>query len=429
MSLKRWQMWSMAALAGAASLTGRRGIRAWREMHARRYPAFVYDDDLEGEIGVPVFTYHSLAGPETPDSITPQEFEADLQYLARNKYVTLTADELYAHLVLGESIPARSVVLAFDDGRASLWTVACPLLRQYGLKAVCFLVPGSVTEGAARPVPHVAGEVDPPEVDLSATPSVTWEEVRLMHASGTIDFQSHTLDHALIHYSPQIVDFISPSYRAGFGAYGVPVVRDQGIDRVDRRLLSGTPVYQSKPRMEAARRFFDDEAVRSACIDFALEQGGDAFFMREGWHDELLAFACRYRREHPLHEEYETSAEQAGAIRHSLEESKRQIESHLPGHVVRHLCYPWHRYSMLAAALAQEVGYLATTIDINPQKPWPRWNDPYVVQRRLPVNVYGDDPHQISRIDAREGVVRSLPGAGRITYRQRLISKLLGRWS
>jgi hypothetical protein len=64
-------------------------------------------------------------------------------------------------------------------------------------------------------------------------------------------------------------------------------------------------------------------------------------------------------------------------------------------------------------------------VDINPQKPFPVWNDPYVVQRALPTNEHGDDPYQITRIDARDNLVLSLPGKGRLTYTRRLVSRLL----
>ena len=422
--------WQVAAIGALAGLASRRSLRAWRGMKARRYPNFVYEDVPADLLGVPVFTYHSLADPNTPDSVTPEDFGRDLAYLARNGYVTLSAAELAAHLTLGEPVPERAVLLAFDDGRATLWTVAHPLLQRFGCKAVCFLVPGVMTDDPARPTfqdrdqAQAAGLLD---ADLGHTPAVTWAEVGLMHAAGTIDFQSHTLEHALIHYGPRIVDFVNPAYRAGYHRYGVPVVRERGADRVDRCLEPGTPVYLHKPRMEAARRFYDDEALRAACVAFTREQGGSAFFQRDDWRARLLAFAAQYRQDHALAEGYETPQEQAQAIFRSLAESKRQIEAHLPGHVVSALCYPWHRYSMQAAALAQEVGYTATFIDVNPQKPWPRWNDPYSVQRRLPVNVYGDDPHQITRIDARGGMVRSLPGEGRITYRQRVAQTLLGQ--
>ena len=33
-------------------------------------------------------------------------------------------------------------LLTFDDGRASVWSVAYPLLKQYGMRGVCFLIPG-----------------------------------------------------------------------------------------------------------------------------------------------------------------------------------------------------------------------------------------------------------------------------------------------
>jgi hypothetical protein len=177
--------------------------------------------------------------------------------------------------------------------------------------------------------------------------------------------------------------------------------------------------------MSAARRFFDDEQLRRACVQYVVEQDSEKFFNRPNWREELFQFANEFRQQHELNESFETPEERRSAITKSLEKSKKIIEAQLPGHTVRHLCYPWHRYSIDAACLAREAGYISAHIDINPQKPAPVWNNPYTRQTILPINEAGDDPYQITRIDARPNMILSLPGAGRLTYRRRYLSKLL----
>jgi hypothetical protein len=382
-------------------------------------------------LGIPVFTYHSVADPSTPDSVTPTEFELHMRYLAQNGYHTLSADDLYDHLVFGKQVPPRSVVITFDDGRATIWTVAFSFLQKYNFKAVSFIVPSEMSETGIRPTlsDYKAGQAvsleDLLSADSSGTPTITWEEARIMHDSGLVDFQSHTLDHTLIYSAPEIVDFINPTFAFGFNNCGVPVIRYNGVDRLHSRPPLGTPVYSSQPRMSAARRFFDDEGLRRACVEHVDEHGGEAFFAQRDWRTKLLCFVKTYHRKHEVKESLETVEEQAQAIRYSLIRSRQLIEEHLPGHSVRHLCYPWHRYSMLAARLAGEAGYVTSFIDINPQKPFPDWNNPYLVQRVLPLNEYGDDPYQITRIDARDNVILSLPGRGRLKYVQRFALRFL----
>lgn len=408
--------------------------RAWARLYTlgtRRYPPFVFADVAESALGVPVFTYHSIAGPETPDSVTPHAFERHLRYLVDNDYTTLSADELVAHLVDGRAVPPRAVVLCFDDGRASVWTAAFPLLRRYGLRAVCFLVPGLMAESGVRPqspgAPEHAGNgARARSVDLGPQPYLTWDEVRAMHASGLIDFQSHTLYHTLIPCRRAIVDFFHPGLDGGFANIRFPVQRVDGVDRWHARAAPGTPIYASQPRMSAARRYFDDEGLRAACVEYVTRRGAP-FFAEDGWRAELHRVAADYRRRHALRDACESADEQCTAIRHSLIHSQQMIADYLPGHRVRHLCFPWHRASALAVCLARDSGYVACFGDINPQKPLPRWNDPYLVQHLLPPNEPGDDPYQITRIDARDDMVLSLPGAGRLTYAERILARLLAR--
>ncbi len=254
---------------------------------------------------------------------------------------------------------------------------------------------------------------------------LTWAEVSQMHADGLIDFQSHSLNHTLIYTAPSIVDFFRPGCRSGYHHFGIPAIRWRGTDLLHTPPPAGTPIYRSQSRLSAAHRYYDDEQLRQVCIDYVAEHGGDAFFERDDWRKTLLTLVTDYHLSHPCIATFETDAEQIKAIRHSLRHSKRLIESHLPGHRVRHLCYPWHRYSILAASLAREVGYVSAFIDINPQKPSPSWRDPYTVQHTLPINEPGDDPYQITRMDARPDLPLSLPGAGRLTYRRRFAARLL----
>src|SRR5688500_1473809 len=102
-----------------------------RDLLLGRYPPFVTGGPLpQGHI--PVFVFHSLE---------PHRFARQLTHLADNGYVTLSADEYAQNLLGGRPAPARAVVLTFDDGRGSLWSVGYPLLRRFGMRGIVFLVP------------------------------------------------------------------------------------------------------------------------------------------------------------------------------------------------------------------------------------------------------------------------------------------------
>ena len=409
----------------------RRTRQAFQELGSRRNPEFFYTNLKSEMLGVPVFTYHSIAERSTPDSITPIEFEEHMRYLAENGYNALCADELYGYLVDGNSIPNKSVVITFDDGRATLWTVAYPIIKKYGFKIISFVIPDAMSGSGVRPTLDDYEDGKPITLtellnaDLSNMPSITWDEAKIMHDSDLVDFQSHTLNHSLIFYTPEIVDFINPDYDFGYNNYSIPIMRYEDVDQLYQRPHLGTPIYRYKSRMSAAKRFFDDEELRKACVDYVKIHGGEEFFYQSEWREKLYHFVEMYRRQHNSRGYFETQQEQKRTIQYSLVHSKSLIEEHLPGNTVRHLCYPWHRYSALATYLSRESGYVTNFIDINPQKPMPDWNDPYYIQRKLPINEYGDDPYQITRIGAEGNMILSLPGKGRLSYHHRFISRFM----
>jgi peptidoglycan/xylan/chitin deacetylase (PgdA/CDA1 family) len=92
--------------------------------------------------GLPVLMYHGLhAGPEARGhfdpvySVDPVAFDGQLAALQALGYQTVRLRDLG-----GPGLPARPVVLTFDDGDASDCEVALPLLRARGMVAEFFVV-------------------------------------------------------------------------------------------------------------------------------------------------------------------------------------------------------------------------------------------------------------------------------------------------
>jgi peptidoglycan/xylan/chitin deacetylase (PgdA/CDA1 family) len=82
-------------------------------------------------------------------SVAPAQFEAHLAYLRQAGYQVVTLDDLLYNLTLGWPLPARPVILTFDDGYADNYEQAFPLLQQYGVRAHFFIITDFVDE--ARP--------------------------------------------------------------------------------------------------------------------------------------------------------------------------------------------------------------------------------------------------------------------------------------
>ena len=332
--------------------------------------------------------------------------------LAENKYKTLTAEE-FNHLIKDPDAKVNNCVfITFDDGLKHVWTVAYPLLKKYGLRATCYLIPGCISESDNRVRPTLEdvwnGETSESEVmgiRKNEHALATWEEIKIMHESGVIDFQSHTMNHALVPVSDEITGFVHPGYDPYFyGNIHTPLYAQDGQDVVSRKPLLGMPIYSAKPRMQVEARYFDDEDLRAYCINEVDERGGREFFNKQDWEDILRKAVFEYKKVHTLNDRYEKPDERDKALLDELSLSKKIIEEKLPGKDVTQLCYPWYDASDHAIEASRKAGY---EVNLFGQRTGRYTNAP------------GQDPFNVVRVD--ELFLQRLPGKDRKSVRQALI--------
>lgn len=99
---------------------------------------------------VPVLMYHHVSTSPGMITVTPDNFAAQMDYLARAGYRTIGAAQL-AGFLSGEDVPAKSLVITFDDGYLDNWVHAHPVLKRHDFTALCFLVSSWPGEGGVRP--------------------------------------------------------------------------------------------------------------------------------------------------------------------------------------------------------------------------------------------------------------------------------------
>jgi len=125
--------------------------------------------------------YHALedsdhpAGAKDPGEqlyvLETEQFREQMEYLHREGYRTFLLEELQA---LAEW-PDKAVVLTFDDGHESNFTLALPILQEYGFKAEFFITTGWIG------TPYFINE----------------EQIRELHRAG-MGIGSHGVTHAFI---------------------------------------------------------------------------------------------------------------------------------------------------------------------------------------------------------------------------------------
>ena len=132
---------------------------------------------------VPILMYHHLSEDVTnSEMVSPEQFEAQIRALAEAGYTGISFDELQAYVLRGEPLPEKPVVITFDDGYRSNYTLAYPILQKYGMKATIFAI------GVSFGTDHYK------DTDYAITPHFGADEAAEMTASGLISIQSHTYD-------------------------------------------------------------------------------------------------------------------------------------------------------------------------------------------------------------------------------------------
>jgi len=305
----------------------------------RKYPDFILGDHFENVKEKPVFVFHD---------VTKEYLEPLLQYLSSNGYRTLNADELYLRLI--NEVPAGKdeVVLTFDDGDRTLWKVAYPLLKKYGLVGIAFIIPGwvgrNIEKGITANLRHSF---------------CTWSEIQEMHTSGVIDIQAHSMYHCQIFISPKIKTFVSPW--TDFSSYPIECLSlsDSGNDyRFPETLELGTPIYESAFRLQGYPKYIDSIELRNECVNFVADRGGLEFFKDKSWQKRLNNYAKKMLQRFEREIRFESPEAMENAVRVEFRDAKIQLESKLRGKKVRHYCFPHFVGSSLEIRVSKEEGYV-----------------------------------------------------------------------
>jgi peptidoglycan/xylan/chitin deacetylase (PgdA/CDA1 family) len=138
-------------------------------------------DGVVRKLQVPILMYHYISMPPADAdiyrrdlSVTPTLFESQLKYLIDAGYHAITLDDLLYALAQGRELPAKPVILTFDDGYEDNFTNAFPLLQKYNMVGHFFIISDFVNQERSG--------------------YMTWTQIEEMAAAGQ-QFGSHSRDH------------------------------------------------------------------------------------------------------------------------------------------------------------------------------------------------------------------------------------------
>lgn len=131
-------------------------------------------------VHVPILTYHYIGNnPNLADklrnnlSVSPDKFEEQMNYLSSHGFTPITLNTLYAGLFGKATLPAKPIVLTFDDGYIDFYYNGFPILRKYNFHAVSFIPTGLMNQSYY----------------------LRWNQIKEMDESGLISFEAHSVNH------------------------------------------------------------------------------------------------------------------------------------------------------------------------------------------------------------------------------------------
>ncbi len=143
-------------------------------------------------------------------TLPASEFENHLRFFRDHGIKVLTLDEVAALMDRREDLPERAVVLTIDDAERSVYSVAFPLLRKYGVRAHLFVPAAEVGDR------------------WSGLDMCTWDELKQMQESGLVLLESHT---NRLHYKKPLRGVMEP-------VIWNPELIDQDVEVADLRELN-----------------------------------------------------------------------------------------------------------------------------------------------------------------------------------------------
>jgi peptidoglycan/xylan/chitin deacetylase (PgdA/CDA1 family) len=142
-------------------------------VHAHLSPADVraLTTPIDYSAAIPVLNFHDISTRPGVYAVTPTSFANEMAALRRAGFHTVSLAQV-RDLVLGRrpALPTRPVLLTFDDGVATAYTRADPILAANHFRAVSFVVPSRLGDGRKRSY------------------YLSWPQLRTMSRSGRWEF-------------------------------------------------------------------------------------------------------------------------------------------------------------------------------------------------------------------------------------------------
>ncbi|HBO38602.1 MAG TPA: hypothetical protein DD638_08040 [Pasteurellaceae bacterium] len=164
--------------------------KLWYQVALAGQIGYIKAADVQPDNGIPVIIYHHVLQDKenqkyrnTPTTVSTDDLNFQFATMKELKFKTASLSDLEGYLQGKVNLPAKTLILTFDDGLKSVYRYVYPLLKKYDFQATLFVITSRI-------------QSKPQQWEPNSLQFLSAEEYREMHDS--VDLQSHS--HSLHHY-------------------------------------------------------------------------------------------------------------------------------------------------------------------------------------------------------------------------------------
>lgn len=140
---------------------------------------------VEQSVELPIIMYHQISrknGNSGKYVISREQLVSDLEHIKNQGYTTVTVKDLTDYVSGKGNLPPKPIMLTFDDGHETAYTILYPLLKEMGMCAVVSVI-GYLAD--------LYTEIDDHN---DAYSYLTWDEIKELSDTPEIEIQNHSFN-------------------------------------------------------------------------------------------------------------------------------------------------------------------------------------------------------------------------------------------
>ena len=177
----------------------------------------------------PILLYHHIATPPKGNLyyVSPEDFRAQMQALKDWGYTTIPVSLLVKALNFGAKLPARPIIITFDDGDSTVYSDAFPIMQEFGFSGVNYIIynyigtPGYMNVDQIKEMAAAGWETGSHSLshtDLTASNHLEWEVIDSRYfLQKLLGVPVETFAYPFGKANHDIRVLVQANYRAGMG--------------------------------------------------------------------------------------------------------------------------------------------------------------------------------------------------------------------